>query len=94
MSTYTESDPARKAAIVLLALDKGDAAKVMKVLSQDCLEKITQAIWALDNVSDDEKTEALTELTGRMKANPVVGGEDRAKMLLTEVVGEERQMSF
>ena len=94
MSTYSESDPARKAAIVLLALDKQDAAKVMKVLSQDCLEKITQAIWALDNVGDEEKTEALTELTGRMKANPVVGGEDRAKVLLMEVVGEEKALEL
>ena len=34
MPSFAETDPARKAAIVLLALDKKDAAKVMKVLSQ------------------------------------------------------------
>jgi flagellar motor switch protein FliG len=81
---------ARQAAIVLLALDKGEAAQVMKSLSSDCLEKITQSIWALDDVKEDEKTEALANLTIRLKSNPVVGGEDKAHLLLVEVVGEEQ----
>ena len=81
---------ARKAAIVLLALDKHEAAQVMKALSNDCLEKITAAIWTLGDVDSEEKTEALTELTVRMKSNPVVGGEDKALALLKEVVGNEQ----
>ena len=51
---------ARKAAIVLLALDKEEAAQVMKSLSADCLEKITQAIWTLEDIKEDEKTDALS----------------------------------
>jgi flagellar motor switch protein FliG len=81
---------ARKAAIVLLALDKDEAAEVMKSLSADCLDRITQAIWTLDDVQEEEKTEALTDLTIRLKANPVVGGENKALLLLKEVVGEEQ----
>lgn len=81
---------ARKAAIVLLALDRNEAALVMKALSVHCLERITQAIWTLNDVDDDEKTDALAELTTRLKANPVVGGEDKALILLKEVVGEEQ----
>ena len=86
----TEETAVRKAAIVLLALDKSEAAKVMKSLSPACLEKITQTIWSLDDVGEEEKNEALTDLVGRMRRNPLIGGEDKAHMLLVEVVGEAK----
>jgi flagellar motor switch protein FliG len=85
-----QMESARQAAIVLLALEKNEAAEVMKILSPDCLEKITQAIWTLNDVGEEEKTEALANLTTRLKSNPVVGGEDKAHLLLCEVVGEEQ----
>jgi len=85
-----EESAIRKAAIVLLALDKEEAAKVMKSLSPLCLERITQTIWSLEDVAEEEKNEALTELVGRMKRNPLIGGEDKALTLLVEVVGETK----
>ena len=81
---------ARKAAIVLVALDQNEATKIMKSLSPSCLEIVTQAIWNLNDVSEDEKTEALTDLTTRMSRNPLVGGEDKALKLLQDVVGQEK----
>ncbi|NQZ59958.1 MAG: hypothetical protein HRT88_21100 [Lentisphaeraceae bacterium] len=94
MATYENFSSVRKAAIVLLALDKSEAAKVMKSLSSECLEKLTQAIWSLDDVGDDEKNLALTDLVGRMKVNPMIGGEDIAYDLLMEVVGKEKALEI
>ncbi len=85
---------ARKAAIVLLALEDNEATKIMKSLSPPCLEMVTQAIWTLKDVTDDEKTEALTDLTTRMTKNPLIGGEDKALKLLKNVVGSERAMKI
>lgn len=85
---------ARKAAIVLLALDDAEATKIMKSLSPACLEVVTQAIWTLNDVQEDEKTEALTDLTTRMTMNPLVGGEDKALRLLKDVVGDEKALKI
>ena len=85
---------ARKAAIVLLALDDAEATKIMKSLSPACLEVVTQAIWTLHDVQEDEKTEALTDLTTRMTMNPLVGGEDKALKLLKDVVGDEKALKI
>ena len=79
---------ARKAAVVLLALDNDEATKIMKSLSPPCLEVVTQAIWSLNDVQEEERTEALTDLTSRMSRNPLIGGEDKALELLKGVVGE------
>ena len=85
---------ARKAAIVLVALEKEEATRIMKALSPNCLEIVTQAIWTLNDVTDEEKTEALTDLTTRMSSNPLVGGEDKALQLLKDVVGPEKAMKI
>lgn len=90
MAIYETFSNVRKAAIVLLALEKDEAAKVMKNLSSECLEKLTQAIWSLEDVGEEEKNKALTELLERMKENPMIGGEDIAYDLLMEVVGKEK----
>ena len=84
-----EKSVARKAAIILLTLDKGDATKVMKAMSRECLEKITQVIWTIDQIDDEEKREALGDLCERMKKSHFVGGEDKAMSLLVDVVGQE-----
>ena len=81
---------ARKAAIVLLSLDQDDAARIMKNLTPDALEKITTEIWFLDDVSDEDRQMAATELAERVSSNSLLGGADVAKALLVEVVGPEQ----
>lgn len=81
---------ARKAAIVLLSLDQDDAARIMKNLSPDILEKITNEIWFLDDVSDEDRQVSATELAERVSSNALVGGADVAKALLVEVVGADQ----
>ncbi len=85
-----ELTASQKAAIVLLSLDKADASRVMKNMNPQTLEKITQAIWSIGEVSDADRENALEELGKRISSSTMLGGADKVHELLVEVLGEEK----
>jgi len=90
-----EVDPAaRKAAIVLLAMDKKDASEVMRSLSPACLDKVTAAISSMDEVDSEEQKNALMELGEKIRQNPLIGGSEQAYGLLTDAFGEDKAREF
>jgi flagellar motor switch protein FliG len=84
-------DDLRKAAILLLSLDKPIAAEVMSQLPRRQLEQVTLEIAKLEDVTKDQQESVLDEfnkLTGD-RVSVERGGMDTAADLVRQSLGEE-----
>ena len=96
MSTLTTSAigsvGARKAAVLLMQLDKGKAAQVLSMLQEHEVEAITAEIAVLDSVSAAEADSVASEFRDLMMAREHMarGGLGFAQALLEQSLGPER----
>jgi flagellar motor switch protein FliG len=81
----------KKAAIVLLSLDKPKAARVMNHLPKDLMELVSLEIARTDDVTKTEQAEAINEFRESVDSRTVIerGSLDLAGELLSQSVGEE-----
>jgi flagellar motor switch protein FliG len=81
----------KKAAIVLLSLDKPKAARVLNYLPKDLMEVVSLEIAKTDNVTKEEQEEALNEFREAIDSRTVIelGSLDFAGELLSQSLGEE-----
>ena len=82
----------RKAAIVILSLDKPLAAEVLSQLRKDEVEALTMEITRLSDVTKEEQEVAIDEFynLGRARVQIERGGIEYAQNLLEESLGKEK----
>lgn len=81
----------KKAAIVLLSLDKPQAARVLNHLPKDLMELVSLEIARTDDVTKTEQEEAINEFREAVDSRTVIerGSLDLAGELLSQSIGEE-----
>lgn len=81
----------RKAAVLLMSLDDGDAAIVLSMLPRSYVETVSIAIAQLETISGGEQEKIIQEfLSSRPSViGPNSGGLDRAKSLVKKALGKE-----
>ncbi|MFT5324352.1 MAG: flagellar motor switch protein FliG [Planctomycetaceae bacterium] len=81
----------KKAAIILLSLDKPKAARVMNHLPKDLMELVSLEIARTDDVTKTEQEEAINTFREAVDSRTVIerGSLDLAGELLSQSVGEE-----
>lgn len=86
----------RKAAVVLLSLDKPLAAEVMGQLRKEEVEALTMEIAKLDDVTKEEQDGAIEEFynLGMARVHIERGGMDYASDLLEQSLGKEKAGSI
>ncbi|MDA0284361.1 MAG: flagellar motor switch protein FliG [Planctomycetota bacterium] len=84
-------DDLKKAAIVLLSLDKAAATRVLSHLPKEQMERLTVEIARTDDVTQDEQDEAIKEFRDAVDSRTVItrGSLDFANELLSSSIGEE-----
>lgn len=84
-------DGVRKAAILLLSLEKPLAAEVLSQMSRDQVERVTLEIAQIDNVSKDQQDSVLVEFSDQLKdLTPIErGGLSFANELLEQSLGKD-----
>lgn len=84
-------DAVRKAAILLLSLDKPLAAEVLSQLPREQVEKITLEIAKVDDVTRDQQQSVLDEFDGNFKELVPIerGGLNFANELLEQSLGKD-----
>ena len=82
----------RKAAMVLLSLDKTQAAKVMSKLTHAGVSALTAEIARLEQVSDDEQSAAIEEFCtlGIARVSVEQHGKEKTRELLSQSFGDEQ----
>ncbi|HEY3969277.1 MAG TPA: flagellar motor switch protein FliG [Planctomycetaceae bacterium] len=82
----------RKAAVVLLSLEKSLAAEVMAQLTKDDVEALTMEIARLDDVTKEEQDGAIEEFynLGMARVHIERGGMEYAHDLLEQSLGKEK----
>ena len=82
---------ARKAALLLLSLEKGDAAKVLGMLPKHAVEVVSAEVARVEDVTNDQQTAVLGEFETRLAARVQIesGGLKGAEELLTQGLGAE-----
>ena len=85
-------DGAKKAAIVLLALGKDAAGKVLKNLDESEVEKIAANIASMGSVPIEVQRKVLSEFTGALVSSrsASAGGVDRAAEMLEVALGKPK----
>jgi flagellar motor switch protein FliG len=81
----------RKAAVLLMQLDKAESAQVLSMLKEDEVENISSEIARMGAVRLDDASKVIKEfheMAGRPR--PLQGGLDYARELLEAAVGEQR----
>jgi flagellar motor switch protein FliG len=86
----------RKAAVVLLSLEKSLAAEVMAQLTKDDVEALTMQIARLDDVTKEEQDGAIEEFynLGMARVHIERGGMEYAHDLLEQSLGKEKASSI
>lgn len=86
----------RKAAVVLLSLEKSLAAEVMAQLNKDDVEALTMEIARLDDVTKEEQDGAIEEFynLGMARVHIERGGMEYAHDLLEQSLGKEKASSI
>lgn len=86
----------RKAAVVLLSLEKSLAAEVMAQLTKDDVEALTMEIARLDDVTKEEQDGAIEEFynLGMARVHIERGGIEYAHDLLEQSLGKEKASSI
>ena len=91
---FTPSDMPglRKAAILMVTLGEDLAKKMFQSLSEYNVQRVTDEIMKLGNVSSEECTQVLTEFYGLLETQEYLGsgGPEYARSLLTEAFGKTR----
>lgn len=84
-------DNVRKAAIMLLSLDKPLAAEVLSQLPRPMVEQVTLEIAKLDDVTKEQQEAVIREFKGLAKERGFIerGGMDLANDLLKQSLGQE-----
>lgn len=84
-------DGVRKAAILLLSLEKPLAAEVLSQMSREQVERVTLEIAQIDNVSKDQQDSVLVEFSDQLKdLTPIErGGLSFANELLEQSLGKD-----
>ena len=93
MSQELEAIPAiRKIAIILASIDREDAVRIMRMMVPKTVQQVTAEIRALGEITPAMQQHAFDEMHSMIAAgiNPV-GGDDLARSLLEEVVGDEQE---
>jgi flagellar motor switch protein FliG len=81
----------KQAALVLLGLDEGIAAAVMRHLDERDLRRLAEIAAALDPISADELGPALEEFERRMRdVLPPGGGRTQIRRLCAQALGDDR----
>ena len=82
---------ARKAAVLLLSLDRADAQKVLALLPKSAVEAVSAEIARIEDVTADQQGSVLQEFEARHAARVKVerGGLRGAEELLAGSLGEE-----
>lgn len=81
----------RKAAILLASLERELAARIMQDLSSEALRAVAIELRMLGDVTPEMQEKVFDEFAEQLeRGTRVRGGEDVARRLLVEVVGEER----
>lgn len=85
-------DGTRKAALLLISLGKESAAKVMKLLPESVIQKVSYEIANIDYVSAEERENVISEFVNTSKAREYVidGGLDYAVDLLNRALGSQK----
>lgn len=86
----------KKAALLLLSLDKDSAAKALSQLEESLIEEIVQEMAKIRTVSKAEKEDALLDFQESLRelAGESRGGIDAARDLLYKSVGKEKSESI
>ncbi len=81
----------KRAAIVLLSLDKPKAARVMNHLPKDLMELVSLEIARTDDITKSEQEEAINTFREAVDSRTVIerGSLDLAGELLSQSIGEE-----
>ena len=84
-------DPVRKAAILLLTLDKPLAAEVLSQMPRNLVELVSLEIAKTEDITVDEQESVLREFTGIAKQRSITerGGFEVANDLLQQSLGAE-----
>ncbi|EPG75581.1 flagellar motor switch protein FliG [Leptospira fainei serovar Hurstbridge str. BUT 6] len=92
----SRSQKVRKAALLLLSLDKEAAAKALSQLEENLIEEIVQEMAKIRTVSKTEKEEALLDFQDSIKelSGESRGGIDTARELLYKSIGKEKSESI
>ena len=85
-------DGVKKAAILLISLGSDTSAKVMKLLPESFIQKVSYEIANIDFVSPEERDQVLEEFSHTATARKYVldGGIDYAKNLLNQALGPQK----
>ncbi|TGJ98576.1 flagellar motor switch protein FliG [Leptospira langatensis] len=86
----------RKAALLLLSLEKEAAAKALAQLDEKLIEEIVQEMAKIKSVTKADKEAALLDFQGSLKdlAGESRGGIDTARELLYQSLGKEKSESI
>ncbi len=86
----------RRASVLLLTMGSERAAKVLKHMSDDDIERLTLELAQLDKISDGEKKRVLEEFSSTFQAREFIlaGGIDYAKDMLEQALGPERALDI
>ena len=85
-------DGVKKAAILLISLGSDTSAKIMKLLPESFIQKVSYEIANIDFVSPEERDQVLEEFSHTATARKYVldGGIDYAKNLLNQALGPQK----
>src|SRR5699024_2381845 len=85
-------DGIKKAAILLISLGSETSSKIMKLLPEDVIRKVSYEIANTDLVQPEERDQVLQEFVETSSASQYVldGGIDYAKDLLNQALGPQR----
>ncbi len=86
----------RRASVLLLTMGSERAAKVLKHMSDDDIERLTLELAQLDKISDSEKKRVLEEFSSTFQAREFIlaGGIEYAKDMLEQALGPERALDI
>lgn len=85
-------DGIHKAAILLISLGSEASSKVMKLLPEEMIQKVSYEIANVDHVSPEQRDQVLEEFVQTASAREYVleGGIDYAKDLLNQALGPQK----
>lgn len=95
-STVTATPPARRCAIVLLALEEDSAAEVFKYLSAGEIQDISTEMARLNSVSHEEMKQVLADFHKETEeyTSLNLNTSDKIRAMLTKALGSERASSL
>lgn len=92
MPTQTKMTPREKAAVLLIAVGKNQAAQIYKYLTEDEIATLTLAITTMNKVTKEERDAVLAEFYETCLAQKFIseGGLEYARGVLTKALGENK----